>query len=65
MTKSVEQIQDEIFVNNKINTDKYYLLYIDILGMKSKIDSRDSELYLNYINNLYRKEMKTISSLYE
>lgn len=65
MTKTVEQIKDELFADNRINTDKYYLLYIDILGMKSKIASKDSELYLNYINNLYIKAIKTISNLYE
>ncbi len=65
MTKTTEQLKDEIFAENRINTSKYYLLYIDILGMKSKIDSKDSELYLNYINNLYRDAIKTISGLYE
>lgn len=65
MTQTLEKLKNEIFAENRIHTSKYYLLYIDILGMKSKINSNDSELYLNYINNLYRSAINTISNLYQ
>ena len=65
MTKTIQQFKDEMFKDNRINTNKYYLLYIDILGMKSLIDSKDSELYLNYINNVYRDAIKGITGIYE
>ena len=65
MTKTIQQFKDEMFKDNRINTNKYYLLYIDILGMKSLIDSKESELYLNYINNVYRDAIKGITGIYE
>ena len=60
-----KKFKDEIFKDSDIRTSKYYLLYIDILGMEKKIDSDDSEYYLNIINNLYKKTIQTIRNLYE
>lgn len=59
------KFKDEIFKDSDIHASKYYLLYIDILGMEKKIDSDDSEYYLNIINMLYKKTIQTIQKLYE
>lgn len=62
---SIEEFKDSMFKDNRIHTDKYYLFYADILAMKQNIDSSDSELYLNYINNLYKDALNIINRIYE
>lgn len=59
------KFKDEIFKYSDIHASKYYLLYIDILGMEKKFDSDDSEYYLNIINMLYKKTIQIIQKLYE
>lgn len=49
----------------KIHTSTYYIAYFDILGAKDLINSDDSELYLNYIHNLYNDAIEAIKLLYE
>lgn len=65
MAQTLQELKDNMFKYNRIHTDKYYLFYADILAMKKNIDSEDSELYLNYINNLYKDALNVISGIYE
>ena len=65
MEKTIQKLQDEISKDNNIHTLKYYLLYLDILGMEKRINSSNSEHYLNIINDLYMKTIQTIRNLYE
>lgn len=65
MAQTLQGFKDNMFKDNRIHTDKYYLFYADILAMKKNIDSKDSELYLNYINNLYKDALNVISGIYE
>lgn len=65
MAQTLQGFKDNMFKDNRIHTDKYYLFYADILAMKKYIDSKDSELYLNYINNLYKDALNIISGIYE
>ena len=59
--KTVENIKQEL---TKIHTSTHYIAYFDILGAKEFINSKDSELYLNYINNLYNDTINGINLLY-
>ena len=63
MAQTLQEFKDNMFKDNRIHTDKYYLFYTDILAMKKNIDSKDSELYLNYINNLYKDALNIISGI--
>ncbi|MFR1672974.1 MAG: hypothetical protein ACLSWI_08535 [Candidatus Gastranaerophilaceae bacterium] len=57
----LEDIKQELI---KIHTSTHYVVYFDILGAKELINSKDSELYLNYINSLYNDTIKGLKSLY-
>ena len=49
MVQTLQEFKDNMFKDNRIHTDKYYLFYADILAMKKNIDSKDSELHKQFI----------------
>lgn len=60
--ESIVDIKREL---TPIHTSTHYIAYFDILGAKNLINSDNSELYLNYIHNLYNEVIKAIRLLYE
>lgn len=48
--------------NHKIKLSKYYIAYIDILGIKKAISSSESENYLNKIKELYDATLELIKA---
>lgn len=48
--------------DSKIILKPHYVAYLDILGIKNAINSEESGVYLNKINELYKESMKMINT---
>ena len=63
MVQTLQEFKDNMFKDNRIHTDKYYLFYADILAMKkeryitmfTKLDSvmMEAENQLSYLSNQF------------